>query len=82
MTSAMNPHGGQESTLLTLYTTFMHWGSIIVTPGYTDQAVFGAGGNPYGTSVTATGKGLTDEEMAAVRHQTRRLVELTRRFHG
>jgi NAD(P)H dehydrogenase (quinone) len=80
MTSASNPHGGQETTLLTLYTTFMHWGAIIVTPGYTDQAVSDAGGNPYGTSVTA-GKGLSDEEKAAIRHQARRAVELTEKFH-
>lgn len=26
MTSAQNPHGGQEATLLSLYTTMMHWG--------------------------------------------------------
>jgi NAD(P)H dehydrogenase (quinone) len=81
MTSASNPHGGQETTLLTLYTTFMHWGAIIVTPGYTDQSVFDAGGNPYGTSVSA-GKGLSDEEKAAIRHQARRVVELTEKVNG
>jgi NAD(P)H dehydrogenase (quinone) len=80
MTSASNPHGGQETTLLTLYTTFMHWGAIIVTPGYTDQSVFDAGGNPYGTSVTA-GKGLSEEEKAVIRHQARRVVELTEKFN-
>lgn len=52
MTSAQNPHGGQEATLLSLYTSMMHWGAIIATPGYTDPVLFGAGGNPYGTSVT------------------------------
>ncbi|MDZ7799795.1 MAG: NAD(P)H:quinone oxidoreductase [Trueperaceae bacterium] len=78
MTSAMNPHGGQEATLHSLYVTFMHWGSIIVTPGYTGDAVFGAGGNPYGTSVTAYGSGVDDAALAAIQHQTRRLIELTR----
>jgi NAD(P)H dehydrogenase (quinone) len=82
MTSAGNPHGGQETTLLSLYTTFMHWGAIIVTPGYTDQAVFGAGGNPYGTSVTATGEGLTETDEAAIRHQAKRLVEAAQKFAG
>jgi len=33
MTSAQNPHGGQEATILSLYTTFLHWGSVIVAPG-------------------------------------------------
>ncbi|MDI6401695.1 NAD(P)H:quinone oxidoreductase [Balneolaceae bacterium ANBcel3] len=52
-TSAQNPHGGQESTLLALYNTLYHWGSIIVPLGYTDPVNFEAGGNPYGISVTA-----------------------------
>jgi NAD(P)H dehydrogenase (quinone) len=54
--SAMNPNGGQEATLLALYTTIHHWGGIIATSGYTDQSVFAAGGNPYGPSVTANGE--------------------------
>ena len=33
MTSAQNPHGGQETTLIGLYTTMMHWGAIIVAAG-------------------------------------------------
>ncbi|HEX7002633.1 MAG TPA: NAD(P)H:quinone oxidoreductase [Trueperaceae bacterium] len=75
MTSAMNPHGGQETTLLSLYTTFMHWGAVLVPPGYTDESVFASGGNPYGTSVTA-GKGITDEDRKAIIHQTNRLLEV------
>jgi NAD(P)H dehydrogenase (quinone) len=81
MTSAQNPHGGQETTLLTLYYSFMHWGAIIVTPGYTDQAVSAAGGNPYGVSVTATGDPLSEETKAAIRHQARRLVQTAERFN-
>lgn len=72
MTSAQNMHGGQESTLLGLYTTFMHWGSVIVAPGFTDPSVAEAGGNPYGFSVVA---GELDEKgKAAIAHQTRRLI--------
>lgn len=81
MTSAQNPHGGQETTLQTLYITAMHWGAILVPPGYTDPAVFGAGGNPYGVSVTA-GQGLSEEARAAIQHQTRRLVEITQKLQG
>jgi NAD(P)H dehydrogenase (quinone) len=81
MTSAQNTHGGQETTLQTLYYTFMHWGSIIVTPGYTDQSVFAAGGNPYGVSVTAGDEGVSEEKKAAIRHQARRLVETAARFN-
>lgn len=80
MTSAQNPNGGQETTLQTLYITAMHWGAILVPPGYTDPAVFASGGNPYGSSVTATSEGLSDEDRASIRHQTRRLVEITQRL--
>lgn len=75
MTSAQNPHGGQEATLLSLYTSMMHWGAIIVPPGYTDQVIFGAGGNPYGTSVTVDQDGkMVDDVQAAVKHQAKRTV--------
>ena len=75
MSSAQNAHGGQEATLLSFHVTFMHWGSIIVAPGYTDPSQFKAGGNPYGVSVTAGGAGLTDDVKEAIRHQARRLVQ-------
>lgn len=78
MTSAQNPNGGQETTLQTMYITLMHWGTILVPPGYTDQSIFAAGGNPYGTSVTATGQGVDDASKQAIVHQTRRLLEVTR----
>ena len=77
MTSAQNAHGGQETTLQTLYITAMHWGTIIVTPGYTDPVVYASGGNPYGVSVTAGDDALTDEIRASIRHQTERLVDVT-----
>jgi NAD(P)H dehydrogenase (quinone) len=58
-TGAGNPHGGQESTLLAVYQMMCHWGAIIVPPGYTDEVVYAAGGNPYGVSFTdADGEGL------------------------
>lgn len=82
MTSAQNPNGGQETTLQTLYVTAMHWGAILVPPGYTDPAIFAAGGNPYGSSVTATGQPLSEEDKASIRHQVRRQIELTRKLKG
>lgn len=77
-TSAQNAHGGQEATILSLYTTAMHWGAIIVAPGYTDQSIFEAGGNPYGYSANAGG--FDDKGKAAVAHQARRLVEMTKKL--
>jgi NAD(P)H dehydrogenase (quinone) len=76
MSSAQNPHGGQEATILGMSTTFMHWGSIIVPTGYTDPSIYAAGGNPYGTSVTASGGPISDEIKAAIRFQAKRLVEI------
>jgi len=75
MTSAQNAHGGQEATILGLYTTFLHWGAIIAAPGYTDASIFAAGGNPYGYSHTQ-GKEFGDNEKAAIGHQAKRLVEI------
>jgi len=75
MTSAQNPHGGQEQTILSLYTTMFHWGAIIAAPGYTDQSIFTAGGNPYGTSVSVDQDGKMKEDVKeAVKHQAKRTV--------
>lgn len=74
MSSAQNTHGGQEATLLSFYATAMHWGSIVVAPGFTDQSIFKVGGNPYGYSHTQ-GAEFTDDVKAAIGHQARRLVE-------
>lgn len=80
MTSAQNSHGGQEATILSLYTSMMHWGAIIVPPGYTDPVLFAAGGNPYGTSVSVGEDGkMKDSTLAepAVKHQAKRTVQVT-----
>jgi NAD(P)H dehydrogenase (quinone) len=75
MSSASNLHGGHEATLLSLYTTMYHWGAIVVAPGYTDPVTFGAGGNPYGTSVTVDQNGEMKEDVRdAVIHQAKRTV--------
>ena len=75
MSSAQNSHGGQEATILSLYTSMMHWGAIIVPPGYTDQSAFSSGGNPYGTSVTVGQDGkMVEDVQAAVKHQAKRTV--------
>ncbi|WP_375690413.1 NAD(P)H-dependent oxidoreductase [Pseudooceanicola sp. LIPI14-2-Ac024] len=74
-TSAMNTHGGQETTLIGFYTSLMHWGTIIATPAYTDPVLFEAGGNPYGFSTNAGS--FDDKGRAAVAHQLKRLVEVT-----
>ncbi len=86
MTSAMNTHGGQESTLLALYTSLYHWGMIVVAPGYTNEITYAAGGNPYGTSVSVDGQGNMKEDREtikkAVDHQVKRTIEIGRRIAG
>src|SRR5690625_1543638 len=75
MASAQNAHGGQEATIISLYTTMMHWGTIIAAPGYSDESIFAAGGNPYGTSVTVGQDGeIVEDAEAAVKHQAKRTV--------
>lgn len=78
-TSAGNAHGGQESTLLALYNTLYHWGCFIVPPGYTDPAVYAAGGNPYGVSVSAMNgePRPTAEILAAARYLGRRVAAVS-----
>lgn len=83
-TSAMNRHGGQESTILSLNNVLYHWGCILVPPGYTDGTVFAAGGNPYGTSWASGPSGDRPDEaaLAAARYQGRRLAEVTAKLLG
>lgn len=80
MTSAQNTHGGQETTLLSLYKTMFHWGAIVAAPGYTDEAIFAAGGNPYGVSVATSKDELNQNTKAAVAHQVRRTLEIAKRI--
>ena len=79
-TSAQNPNGGVEQTLLNFYTAAMHWGAIIVPPGYADGVKFEDGGNPYGYSKVA-GE-LEEKGKASVEFQMKRFVEITGRIAG
>jgi NAD(P)H dehydrogenase (quinone) len=75
-TSAINRHGGNESTLLALYNSMHHWGAILVPPGYTHQAFSAAGGNPYGVA-HPSGDGTPGEEaLLAARQQGERLTRV------
>ncbi|WP_153504314.1 NAD(P)H:quinone oxidoreductase [Cumulibacter manganitolerans] len=55
-TSSATAHGGQETTLMSIYTMVCHLGGIIVPPGYTEPSQIEAG-NPYGAaSVSRNGE--------------------------
>jgi NAD(P)H dehydrogenase (quinone) len=81
-TSSQTAHGGQETTLLSLYITLMHFGGILVPPGYTDPIKF-ADGNPYGVShITGADNTVpvTDATIAALRHLATRVVAIADRL--
>jgi len=78
-TSARNPHGRQETTLLAMYNVFHHWGCLLVPPGYTDPTVYAAGGNPYGVSTVAAQEGVVAPEiLEAMRYLARRVTCVSR----
>jgi NAD(P)H dehydrogenase (quinone) len=81
-TSSNTAHGGQETTLLTLYVTLMHFGGIIVPPGYTEALKF-VDGNPYGASLTAGHDNIDELDDAtnnALDHLARRVVSVADRL--
>lgn len=80
-TSAGTEHGGNESTLLGLNNVFIHWGGIIVAPGYTDPVKF-ADGNPYGTSHTSNNGQTPPDETAltSAAYQGRRVTTIAARL--
>jgi len=80
-TSAQNANGGQEATLLSLYVSFYHFGGIVAPPGYTDPAIFAAGGNPYGPSVT-TKAPPTEHDLTHAKVLGRRVAPLADKFKG
>lgn len=79
-TSSQTAHGGQESTLLALHTTFAHLGGIIVAPGYTDPLKF-VDGNPYGASkVTGASSELDDTDRDALDHLVTRAIGVAQKL--
>jgi NAD(P)H dehydrogenase (quinone) len=76
--SSAERHGGQEATIISLNNVFYHWGSVIVPLGYTDDVVYEAGGNPYGTSWPAGFPSAMPDEVTlrCARYQGARLARL------
>lgn len=80
--STSSMHGGNESTLLSIYTPMAHLGLIIVPLGYADAAMFKAG-TPYGaTHVSKLDSVKPDEDhLAVARFQGRRVTAVARALH-
>lgn len=88
-TSTASLHGGQETTLMAMHTSFFHLGMVIVGLPYTYGGLFDIehvnGGTPYGASTIAGGKGErqpNDNELGGARHQGRLVAEVTKKLHG
>jgi NAD(P)H dehydrogenase (quinone) len=81
--STSTMHGGNESTLLSLYNPMAHLGLIIVPTGYADAALFKAG-TPYGASAVSFNQATppTDDDLAVARFQGRRVTEVARALAG
>ena len=70
------PHGGNESTIISLFNPLAHLGMIIVPTGYADAAMFKGAGTPYGASVVSGNPpaGPSADELDVARHQGRRVA--------
>jgi len=75
-TSVSTAHGGHETTLWSIMTPMANLGLIIVPPGYSDAVMF-AGGSPYGATATTGGGAPGAADLAAARHQGKRVGEVT-----
>jgi NAD(P)H dehydrogenase (quinone) len=74
-TSVATAHGGHETTLWSIMTPMANLGLILVPPGYTDAVMF-AGGSPYGATAATGGGAPGEADLAAARHQGKRVAEV------
>jgi len=76
-------HGGNETTIMSLWPPMAHLGFIIVPTGYADPAMFKAG-TPYGATA-ATGRDhrpTSDDERAAASWQGARVARVAKALRG
>lgn len=75
--SSSTAHGGNETTILSLYPSFAHLGMIVVPTGYADPILFEAG-TPYGASSVSENisKPPTPADLIVARFQGRRVAEV------
>ena len=78
-TSTSTLHGGNESTILSLYNPLAHLGLIIVPLGYGEPIMFRAG-TPYGASSVSgqTNEPPTADDLEVARYQGRRVAQVAR----
>jgi NAD(P)H dehydrogenase (quinone) len=72
--STSGTHGGNETTIVSLYIPMAHLGLIIVPTGYADASLFKAG-TPYGaSSVSGVSPLPTEDDLAVARFQGKRVA--------
>jgi len=76
-TSTSGAHGGNESTIISLYNPMAHLGLIIVPLGYADPVLFRAG-TPYGASAVSgqDNSPPTADDLEVARFQGRRVTQV------
>ncbi len=76
-TSSSTPHGGNETTITSLYTPMAHLGLIIVPLGYADPAMFKSG-TPYGASSVSGQNNTppTPDDLEVATYQGRRVARI------
>jgi NAD(P)H dehydrogenase (quinone) len=77
--STSTTHGGNETTILTLYAPLAHLGFIIVPTGYANPAMFKAG-SPYGASSVSINQARppSEDDLAVTHWQGRRVATVAR----
>jgi NAD(P)H dehydrogenase (quinone) len=75
-------HGGNESTVISLWNPLAHLGFIIVPTGYADAVMFAGAGSPYGASVISghPPAGPSEAEIAVARFQGKRVAQVARKL--
>lgn len=84
-TSTSTPHGGQESTLLSMMLPLIHHGMLMVGLPFTEAAISATagGGTPYGASHLAGTRGeraIDEHERALARALGRRVADIALRL--
>lgn len=86
-TSTSSPHGGQETTLLSMMLPLLHHGMLLVGLPYSESGLMETqgGGTPYGASRVTGFEGtreFTGDEQALCRALGARVADTARRLHS
>jgi NAD(P)H dehydrogenase (quinone) len=77
-TSTAGPHGGNETTVVSLFIPMAHLGFIIVPTGYTHEKIVQGHGTPYGAS-SVSGQNSsppTTHDLEVAKHQGARVTQV------